>query len=98
MYNHWSDDQKKAMECITLITSSLNINYPIKCIEHTDNEVLKWLDMFAGIDWMINKKNIINGIAVRVQWMPFLREPFNTFTIRFERHTGTKTEFEKRID
>lgn len=57
-------------------------------------EFAKTLDVLAGIDaWQISDDGAaIRGIASRVQW----DQPWNTFTVRFQRTSGAKTEYEKR--
>jgi len=61
----------------------------------TINEHAKKLDRFAGIDlWHIDEeKGIIRGVASRIQ---FSDTNWGTFTVRKERDSGTKTEYEKR--
>lgn len=53
------------------------------------------LDAHAGIDaWqIISNKSVIRGIASRVQ---FGGSSFNTFTIRYRRDSGARTEYSKR--
>lgn len=61
-------------------------------------------DVLAGIDaWQLcDQRGYMRGIASRVQWPPAgLRrngQPWQTFTVRRRRDTGTTTEFEKRLD
>jgi hypothetical protein len=54
------------------------------------------LDMYAGIDaWQIFRDRCaIRGIASRVQW----DSPYRTFTIRYSKTSGQKTEYAKRLD
>jgi hypothetical protein len=52
----------------------------------------KLLDRDAGFDYFREDKNGMQGIASRVQF----DDSFNSFTIRLERDSGNKTEFEKR--
>jgi len=50
-------------------------------------------DQLAGIDiWNIKTNKGIIGIANRIQWT---KNPYNTFTIRRTRDTGTETEYPK---
>lgn len=59
----------------------------------TLNETAKLLDTLAGIDlWFVNQERGMRGIASRIQYS----KNWRTFTIRLERDTGTKTEYEKR--
>ena len=96
-YNNWRIDLNNASQYISQITASLNIEHEMVSIEKTpDNGVLAWFDKFAGIDWIgKTPDNNLYGVAVRVQWT---NNPFNSFTIRSDRHTGTKTEYQKRIE
>ena len=60
---------------------------------NTIDETAKLLDTLAGIDlWFVNKERGMRGIASRIQYS----KNWRTFTIRLERDTGTKTEYEKR--
>ena len=63
-------------------------------IESQDNELAKMFDKYSGIDAIQLYNNKIRGIAIRVQW----GVNYQTFTIRFSRATGTKTEYEKRCE
>ena len=59
------------------------------------NEIFKKLDIHSGIDaWQLHTKHGIRGIASRVQWGNMA---WNTFTIRYVRSSGAKTEYEKRL-
>jgi len=63
-------------------------------IENTGNKILDMLDQCSGIDMLSLSNGNIKGIACRVQW----GRNWDSFTIRLQRHTGTKTEYQKRID
>ena len=53
-------------------------------------------DQLSGIDaWQIVEPLGIKGIASRIQWG---EKAWGTFTIRKTRATGTKTEYEKRVE
>lgn len=74
---------------------------PVEIIE--DNEIAKELDLLCGIDiWQTIGGMGARGIASRVQ--NNTKEKFRgrsnwrTFTIRYKRHTGAKTEYEKRME
>lgn len=59
----------------------------------TNNRMANILDQLAGIDiWYFNTKYGVRGIANRIQY----NANYKTFTIRKNRDSGTKTEFEKR--
>jgi len=58
----------------------------------TEKQFTKLLDTNAGIDgWYVENNKGIRGLASRIQY----RNAYNTFTIRYERHSGVKTEYEK---
>ena len=60
----------------------------------------KQLDTLAGIDaWNVHPaRGHIFGLASRAQPCPYPSLPANTFTIRMKRHSGSLTEYAKRID
>lgn len=66
---------------------------PVECVS-TDN-FADDLDLIAGIDaWqIIRDRNVIRGLASRVQW----GSAYNNFSIRFQLKSGAPTEFEKRL-
>jgi hypothetical protein len=61
----------------------------------TEKRFTDVLDAHAGIDaWqVIKQKSVIRGIASRVQYS---NRPYNTFTIRYRRDSGARTEYSKR--
>jgi hypothetical protein len=66
----------------------------------TDDEMAEELDQTAGVDsWNVKHDDIVRGVASRVQYLNDLPydTPPDTFTIRKERQSGAKTEFEKRL-
>jgi len=64
-------------------------------IESSENPILKMFDKYAGVDAIqVGKDGSLRGVAVRVQY----GRSWNTFTIRYRRSSGTKTEYEKRLD
>jgi len=96
MYNNWSidlNDSVKSLESIKHTFLPKLINGKIYTIEHVDNDILMIIDKYSGIDYIRHDNNGLQGIAARVQW----GHTWNTFTIRSERHTGTKTELNKRL-
>lgn len=59
----------------------------------TLSETADLLDRLAGIDlWWVNEQHGMRGIASRIQ----PGRNWRTFTIRKERESGVKTEYEKR--
>lgn len=71
-------------------------------IELQDETIAKMFDMYSGIDALhITPDNQMRGVALRCQWRNSKWKasyPFNTFTIRYSRSTGAKTEYEKRME
>lgn len=67
-------------------------------IESQDSGLSDMFDQYSGVDAIHlvkrNDVNMMRGVAIRVQW----GKVWNTFTIRFQRATGTKTEYEKRCE
>lgn len=65
--------------------------------EAGDNPLLRRLDMSAGIDLFIeNSDGHISGVSSRIQVIG-TGKPYDTFTVRAERDSGAKTEYEKRL-
>jgi len=66
----------------------------------TDSEMAEELDQTAGVDsWNIKQDDIVRGVASRIQYLnrlPFDTPP-DTFTIRKQRQSGARTEFDKRL-
>ncbi len=94
-YNHWEQDLKdsaKALKSIEHTYLPKVISGKIHSIESSNNKVLILFDQKSGIDYIRENETGLQGIAARVQW----GNNWDTFTIRASRHTGTKTEFEKR--
>jgi len=96
MYNNWTvdlSDSVIALESIKYTILPKLIGGKIHTIENQKNEVLMRIDIKSGIDYIREDENGLQGIAARVQW----GNAWDTFTIRSERHTGTKTELDKRL-
>lgn len=67
---------------------------PVEVIR--DNEIARDLDVLAGIDiWQTITGIGCRGIASRVQ---FGSTAWDTFTIRYSRESGAKTEYQKRLE
>jgi len=97
MYQNWKvdlSDSCKALEKIKNTELPKLISGKIHSIENSDNEILLLMDVISGIDYIRQNEAGLQGIAARVQF----GYNFDTFTIRKTRHTGNKTEFEKRIE
>ncbi len=58
-----------------------------------DAELATMLDMHAGVDLFCLDRDLIYGVASRIQ---VTQRPFNTFTVRKSRDSGAITEYEKR--
>jgi hypothetical protein len=63
-------------------------------IETNDTQLANLFDQYSGIDafQVVNKQ--LRGVAIRVQW----GKAWDTFTIRFRRSSGARTEYEKRSE
>lgn len=99
MYNNWTVDLSDSVEALDSIKDTVLpklISGKIHTVECTDNEILMLLDQKSGVDYIRENETGLQGIAARVQWVGNL-QPYNTFTIRKERKSGSQTEFEKRI-
>lgn len=73
----------------------------ILSVEKEGDILYEKLDQNAGIDYMHIHEYRMNGIAVRVQTIDDRRggyTPYNTFTIRDARASGSETEYKKRLD
>lgn len=75
----------------------------IKAVEGDDNEICKMLDLTCGTDYFQiytkqdkNLEGLVWGVASRFQAVRHGCKPFNTFTIRKQRASGTRTEYDKR--
>jgi hypothetical protein len=97
MYNTWDVDLKDSILAIEKIKNNILptlISGEIISIEQEKNEILLMFDKYSGIDY-IRKNDIgLQGIASRVQF----GKNWDTFTIRTKRFTGSKTEYEKRLE
>ena len=69
-------------------------NYEITSIENNKDKTLNRLDTQCGIDFFIENGEGMRGGAFRAQW----GTNYRSFTIRKERHTTTRTEYEKTMD
>ena len=95
MYNPWGEDLKESAKALLTIKESVLevlFNGKIYNIESSKNEILMLIDQHSGIDYIVDDGEGLVGVATRVQW----GGNYRTFTIRESRHTGSKTEYEKR--
>lgn len=63
-------------------------------IEGVDHDLARQLDRTAGIDALLHHPAGLFGLALRIQYDAF----YETFTIRRQRESGARTEYEKRRD
>ena len=95
LYNNWQVDLKDSIRALEKIKDTYLpkvISGTIYTIEAQNNNILMLLDEKSGIDYIRENDIGLQGIAARVQW----GYAWNTFTIRSERYTQTKTELQKR--
>lgn len=67
----------------------------------TESKMAEKLDTIAGVDsWQVRSGDMIRGVGSRVQYMDNLcfETPPDTFTVRKQRVSGVKTEFQKRLE
>ncbi len=69
--------------------------YEIYSVETDTSKISNLLDVYGGCDLiLLDKRNYtISGVASRIQ---IVDEPYDTFTVRLQRDSGSPTEFEKR--
>jgi ribosomal protein L21E len=63
-------------------------------IETNDSQLANMFDQYSGIDAFQVVDKQLRGVAIRVQW----GNAWNTFTIRYKRASGAKTEYQKRSE
>lgn len=74
----------------------------IKAVEGRDDEICMMLDQNCGTDYFqiygedSKLPGVVWGVGSRFQSVRHGWRPFNTFTIRKSRESGTPTEYEKR--
>lgn len=97
MYNKWTLDLSDSVKALDKIKDTILpklIKGKIHSIENQNNAILLLMDTKSGIDYIRENEIGLQGIAARVQWC---NKSYDTFTIRKIRHTGSETEYEKRI-
>lgn len=102
MYNSWNIDLNDSIKAIDKIKYDIIpqlISGELFSLEQNtnDNKIFKYLDTISGIDYLIKDKNGLRSIASRVQFM-YGKKLYNSFTTRFQRYTGSETEYEKRLN
>lgn len=96
-YNEWQQDLGKSEKALSHNMEFLKgffVCDEIYSAETSDNEVLRKVDVLSGVDLIVERKGHLFGVASRVQF----GINYQTFTIRKQRQSGTKTELEKRIE
>lgn len=100
-YNNWQTDFSSSLNVNRLFFDNIKQNKPnfeAMSVEESSDIICQWMDKFAGIDWITKENGTIMTWAVRNQWMLVGQKPYNTFTIRSARGSGTKTEYQKRCE
>jgi hypothetical protein len=98
-YNSFQYDLNRSIQALESIKESILKKIfcgSIHNIESSNNNILMLLDQKSGVDYIREDEKGLQGIAARVQWIKQGYKPYNSFTIRFERHTKTETEYKKR--
>lgn len=92
----WRKDLSKSNQSIIANKEYLESLFKgsLLTIEEKNDELYTLFDRVAGFDWLLTKEEGIYGVATRVQW----GQNWGTFTVRFKRDSGTKTEYQKRIE
>lgn len=97
-YNgEFKNDFKVASFFGDAVMDILNERLDNKEFVHTENlreTVAELLDHYSGIDGLMKSDGDLSGVALRIQ--KHSSKNWGTFTIRYSRHTGTKTEYSKR--
>ena len=98
-----NEDVKKALKksaqdfidvVYPLIKKPLGDGKLIPVQDVTENEMATILDQYSGIDaWYIENSKGIRGLSSRIQYVE--TDEYKSFTIRKERESGAKTEYEK---
>jgi hypothetical protein len=104
MSDSWKDDLKDSVkdfrDQVAPVIEDWTDGRNVSVEAVTDDEMAEELDQTAGVDsWNVKHDDIVRGVASRVQYLnrlPFDSPP-DTFTVRKERPSGAKTEFEKRL-
>jgi len=78
---------------LPILNSKLKRGYIVET-ENLNDIVSKWLDIYSGIDGLLMDEKDVSGIALRIQ--EHSSKNWETFTIRYERSTGSETEYIKR--
>lgn len=97
-YNgEFENDFVVANELGEILIPILNAKLKHGQVIHTENlkeSVAQLLDKHSGVDGVFLSKKDLAGVALRVQ--NHSSKNWETFTIRYQRATGTETEYSKR--
>lgn len=98
MYNNYETDKNSFTGSLNNIIRALDINGTIISTENDNHPISILLDRFCGIDAFIQDEIGVFGIAARIQAIEPDKKSFDTFTIRSQRSSGVKTEYQKRVE
>lgn len=88
-----SESTKMYSSYVAPVINRLIKGYMITVEGRTEDELAHLLDTSAGIDLFNIRPEGIAGVASRIQ----KGRNWRTFTVRFRRDSGAKTEYEKRV-
>jgi len=80
---------------VDFLNSKVKNNTEIIHTEILKEKIAEMLDRYSGVDAVMFSNNDLSGVALRIQ--KHSDKNWGTFTIRYSRHTGTETEYSKRI-
>lgn len=99
MAETWSESKDKTQKdseiyVIPYLRKLFGKDYIVKSVEKDTSKFAQEMDIYSGFDIVMRRKDsCVFGVASRIQ--PDVG--FRSFTIRYERDTGTRTEYEKRV-
>jgi hypothetical protein len=79
---------------IEVLNTKFKPSYNLIHTEGLNDFIARLLDKYSGIDALLKNEKDLAGVALRIQ--KHSEKNWKTFTIRYSRHTGTETEYEKR--
>lgn len=95
----FDNDFKVAAELGNIILPVLNTYFKnggeVIHTEHLNESIAQLLDRYSGVDAIYKNGYDISGVALRVQQHSDTN--WKTYTIRYSRHNGSETEFNKRL-
>ena len=101
-YLDWKEDAEASVRAFYAAvgqgTVAKILSGTVHQVEQIDHKILVMMDVTAGIDYIRENKQGLQGVAWRAQWNDGKPGyPYNTWSIRWERCTGGETEGPKRI-